>query len=117
MTSSERGGVSGAMGSMVERGKIQEERLGEWLYNRNMQVFQRWNTDVALCTLDVFIRNPIDIGQLWSISEHVNLGRTACCAAGIDDLIVMVAQAGRPEDLRDIDEPRHILQLTGREGS
>lgn len=88
----------------------------DWFQNRNTLVFQLWNPDDAFCTVDVFIRNPIDFGQLWSNSEHVDLGRTACRIAGIDDLIAMKAQAGRPEDLRDIEELRRILRLSGREG-
>lgn len=89
----------------------------DWFQNRNMLVFQLWDPDDAFCSVDVFIRNPIEFEQLWSNSEHVDIGRTACRIAGIDDLIAMKAQAGRPQDLRDIEELRHILRLNGREGA
>jgi hypothetical protein len=89
----------------------------DWFQNRDMLVFQLWDPDDAFCTVDVFIRNPIDFEQLWSNSERVELGRTACRIAGIRDLIALKEQAGRPQDQRDIEELRHILRLSGREGS
>ena len=69
----------------------------DWFQNRNMLVFQLWDPEDAFCTVDVFIRNPIDFEQLWANSEHVELGRTACRIAGIHDLIAMKEQAGRPQ--------------------
>lgn len=92
----------------------------DWFHNRSRPVFQLWDPDDAFCTVDVFIRNPIDFGQLWSNSEHVDLGRTACRIAGIAgiaDLFAMKAQAALPQDLRDIEELRHLLRLSGQEGA
>jgi hypothetical protein len=39
----------------------------------------------AFCTVDVFIRNPIDFEQLWSNSERVEFGRTTCRIVAIHD--------------------------------
>ena len=59
------------------------------------------------------------IGGICRVGRQalVELGRTACRIAGIHDLIAMKQQAGRPQDLRDIDELRRILALSGLEDS
>jgi len=48
---------------------------------------------------------------LWQRAVSTNLGQTDCRIASIEDLIAMKTQAGRPQDLRDIDELRRIQQL------
>lgn len=89
----------------------------DWFHNRNMLVFQLWHPTDPFCTVDVFIRNPIDFDSLWQRSELVELGSTPCRIAGIEDLIAMKNDAGRPQDLRDIEELRHILRLKQQESS
>ena len=87
------------------------EKRRDWAENRNMMVFQVWHPTDPFCTVDVFIRNPIDFEDLWQRSISANLGRTDCRIAGIEDLIAMKTKAGRPQDLRDIEELRRIQQL------
>lgn len=87
-----------------------DKRL-DWAEHRNMLVFQAGHPDDPFCTVDVFIRNPIDFDDLWKRAVCANLGSTECRIAGIDDLIAMKTMAGRPQDLRDIQELRRIQQL------
>lgn len=87
------------------------EKRRDWAENRNMMVFQVWHPTDPFCTVDVFIRNPIDFEDLWQRSISANLGRTDCRIAGIEDLIAMKTQAGRPQDLRDIEELRRIQKF------
>lgn len=87
------------------------DKRREWAESRNMMVFQVWHPSDPFCTVDVFIRNPIDFEDLWQRSITASLGRTDCRIASIEDLIAMKTGAGRPQDLRDIDELRRIQQL------
>lgn len=87
------------------------EKRRDWFENRNMLVFQVVDPADPFCSVDVFIRNPIAFDQLWQRSLRASLGATACRIASIDDLIAMKAEAGRPQDLRDIEELRSIQQL------
>ncbi len=89
------------------------EKRRDWADSRNMLVFQVWHPSDPFCTVDVFIRNPIDFEALWQRSNMASLGRTDCRIASIEDLIAMKSQAGRPQDLRDIDELRRIQKLQG----
>lgn len=90
------------------------EKRRDWVENRNMLVFQVWHPSDPFLTVDVFIRNPIDFEGLWQRSSTSSLGQTDCRIASIEDLIAMKTQAGRPQDLRDIDELRRIQKLQGR---
>lgn len=83
----------------------------DWVQNRNMLVFQIWHPDDPLCSVDVFVRNPIAFDVLWEHSVQAMLGATTCRIVGVEDLIAMKAEAGRPQDLRDIEELRRILEL------
>ncbi|MEO6065015.1 MAG: nucleotidyl transferase AbiEii/AbiGii toxin family protein [Lysobacterales bacterium] len=86
-------------------------KRNDWFENRNMLVFQLWHPRDAFCTVDIFMRNPVDFEELWQRAETADLGRTACRIASIDHLIVMKTQAGRPQDFRDIEELQRILRL------
>lgn len=94
-----------------------EGKRNEWFQQRNMLVFQLWHPTDAFCTVDIFIRNPIAFDLLWQRSERADLGRTTCRIASIEDLIAMKTQAGRPQDLRDIEALRHILRLRQEDGT
>lgn len=83
----------------------------DWFENRNMLVFQLRHPDDPACSVDLFIRNPIDFDGLWARSDRAHLGSTPCRFAGIEDLIDMKSLAGRPQDLRDIDELRRLQNL------
>lgn len=93
------------------------EKRRDWAETRNMLVFQVWHPSDPFCTVDVFIRNPIAFEDLWRRAITANLGQTDCRITSIDDLIAMKIQAGRPQDLRDIDELRRIQTLQGESWS
>jgi hypothetical protein len=76
-----------------------------------MIVFQVWHPEDPTCTVDLFIRNPIAFDALWLRSSRANLGTTLCRFAGIEDLIAMKTESGRPQDLRDIEELRRLQRF------
>ena len=90
---------------------IDAEKRRDWFENRNMVVFQLVHPKQPFLSVDVFIRNPIDFDALWKRAMVVQLGATPCRIVGLDDLIAMKAAAGRPVDLRDIDELRRLALL------
>ena len=87
------------------------DKRRDWIENRNMLVFQIWHPEDPMCSVDVFVRSPIDFDALWLRAPRAHLGSTACRIASIEDLITMKQQAGRPQDLRDIEELLRIQHL------
>lgn len=78
-------------------------RRDEWFTLRNMLVFQMIDLEDPFCSVDIFIRNPIDFDQAWARAMVEPMGEARIRVAAIDDLIVMKRLAGRPVDLGDIE--------------
>ena len=54
--------------------------------------------------VDLFVRSPIDFELLWSRAAVMSLEATTVRVAHIDDLITLKRQAGRPQDLLDVEQ-------------
>lgn len=76
-----------------------------------MPPIQVWHPEDPACTIDLFIRDPIDSDGLWDRTCRANSGNAPCPFAGIDDLIAMKTLAARPLDLRDTEGLRRLQQL------
>lgn len=96
---------------------VDAEKRRDWYENRNMLVFQMVHPHQPFLSVDVFIRNPIDFDEMWQRATVVQLGPTPCRIVGIDDLIAMKSAAGRPVDLRDIEELRRLAELQKGKGA
>lgn len=96
---------------------VDAEKRRDWFENRNMLVFQMVHPRQPFLSVDVFIRNPIDFDALWQRAMVVQLGSTPCRIVGIDDLIAMKSAAGRPVDLRDVEELTRLAQLHKEQGA
>lgn len=74
----------------------------DWFEHRNMLVFQLIDPKDPFCSVDVFIRNPIDFVAAWSRGVVEPVGDSVVRFVAIPDLVAMKQLAGRPDDLRDI---------------
>jgi len=75
----------------------------QWFRDKAMRVFALWDPTNPMRQVDLFIRNPIDFGLLWTHAEIMDVGVTSVRVAAIADLIEMKRIAGRPQDLADIE--------------
>jgi hypothetical protein len=53
--------------------------------------------------VDLFAENPVPFDELWDRAVIVNLGPLSARIASIDDLLTMKREAGRPQDVADIE--------------
>ncbi len=83
-----------------------------WVEEKGMRVFSLVDRDNPMRAVDLFVRSPIDFEQLWSQAPVMMLQSTTVRVAHIDDLITLKRQAGRPQDLIDIEQ----LELIKRRG-
>jgi len=79
-----------------------------WIKEKNMEVFSMWSRKDPMLIIDLFVKDPIPFEDLWSRSSVVSVGSVSVRIAAIADLISMKRQAGRPQDLLDIEELRKI---------
>lgn len=75
-----------------------------WVEEKGMRVFSLVDRDNPMRAVDLFVRSPIDFEQLWSQAPVMMLQSTTVRVAHIDDLITLKRQAGRPQDLIDIEQ-------------
>ncbi len=62
--------------------------------------------------VDLFTENPMEFEGLWERSELLDLGGVSARVASIPDLIRRKERTGRPQDLEDIEAPRHIQEAS-----
>lgn len=75
----------------------------EWIRDKGMMVFQLYSDQVRT-TVDIFVRYPVDFDALWADGTRIDLPDSSLRIASIDHLIQMKRQAGRPQDLIDIEK-------------
>lgn len=81
-----------------------------WIEEKNMEVFQLHH-DTRRVTLDILASVPIGFDELWAEAVDVRLERTTVKVASIDHLIRMKREAGRPQDLSDVEALETIERL------
>lgn len=90
-----------------------DPRLREdWITRRNMQVFQLWDPTNIERSVDLFVREPIDVSQMLAEAVVMDLDGVPIPVASIRHLIRLKQAAGRPQDLDDIQALREIAQET-----
>lgn len=85
-----------------------------WIRDKGMRVFSFWHAENPMTVVDLFVEHPIPFEALWARSVEVDLGEVRTRIASIEDLIRLKEQAGRPQDLSDIERLRAIQRRKGR---
>lgn len=75
----------------------------DWVQNRNMIVFSLWHPESPTFKIDLFVTEPFDFETVYARSKRVNLGHTQATVVALEDLIALKRDAGRPQDLADIE--------------
>lgn len=80
-----------------------EPRMREsWIREKNMIVFSLWLPDGPVFKVDLFVSEPFDFEATYRRAVQVDLGRTTARVVALEDLIALKREAGRPQDLADL---------------
>jgi hypothetical protein len=74
-----------------------------WIRDKNLIVFSLWHPDRPGFQIDVFASEPFDFQQIYERALRVPLERTDATVISARDLIALKRQAGRSQDLADIE--------------
>ena len=86
-----------------------------WIRDKGMVVFEMYN-DKMHQSIDIFTDYPLDFESLWKDAVAVDLPGASPRIASIDHLILMKRQAGRLQDVADIDMLEKIkVIIAGRD--
>ncbi len=86
-----------------------------WIRDKGMMVFQMYS-DKVRATIDIFVQYPLDFDALWNEGTKIELTGTSLRIASIEHLIAMKRNAGRPQDLIDIEKLEILQQYANERG-
>jgi hypothetical protein len=81
-----------------------------WVREKGMMVFQLFS-ETSRVTVDIFAQYPIAFDALYADSTIVSLPGAALRIASIAHLMQMKREAGRPQDMLDVEKLEMIQQL------
>jgi len=85
-----------------------------WNEERNMEAFSLRSDRFPMVPVDLLVNEPFDFDGAWKASAHADLGAgVSVPIAGLETLIAMKEEVGRPQDLEDARHLRAILELSG----
>jgi hypothetical protein len=74
-----------------------------WIRDKNVRVFSLWGPTTGDPEIDLFVREPFDFDAVFARAEQLPLRHTFVPVLCRADLIELKRQAGRPQDLADIE--------------
>lgn len=74
-----------------------------WIRDKNMIVFSLWQRDRPVFKVDLFVSEPFDFEAVYGRAVLVDLGSTEATVVALEDLIALKREAGRPQDLADLE--------------
>jgi predicted nucleotidyltransferase len=86
------------------------EKRRLWAEEKGMTVFSFWHPEVATLEVDVFVQEPFDFGAVYARAVMVELDDTQVKVIGLDDLIALKKQAGRHQDLADVEALQILVE-------
>lgn len=73
-----------------------------WMRDKGLVVFSLWSPAHATLEIDLFVAEPFDFDTVYSRAVRVPLERTEATLIGLEDLIALKKQVGRPRDAEDV---------------
>ncbi len=87
------------------------EKREDWIRNKHMKAFNLVNPSWAISEIDVLIDLPISHGEVLEHSSTFVLDGVAVRTVSIEHLIKMKEEAGRAQDLADVNHLKRIRKI------
>jgi hypothetical protein len=82
---------------------VEEKNRKTWQEEKGMRVFSLHSPDHPETEVDLFLEPPLDFGKAWAGASRMEVAPGVVAVfLGLDDLIAVKRDAGRPEDLVDV---------------
>ena len=85
----------------------------KWFREKQMRAFSLVDPANPMRVVDLLLKPEVPFGDLLARSQEVTLHTTKIRIASINDLIALKRQAGRPQDLADIEQLEAIRRRKG----
>jgi hypothetical protein len=95
----------------VDPGQFADERTRQmWREEKNMIVFQMRNPARESTRLDIFVQEPFPFEREFAQAKWENVAGIPSPVLGLEQLLRMKRESGRPQDLADIDQLQLIME-------
>jgi predicted nucleotidyltransferase len=82
----------------------------QWVREKHMRAFSLIDPSNPMRVVDLLLEQAVPFEELWAHSQEVSIQGTRIRIASIEHLIKLKRQAGRPQDLTDIEQLEIIRQ-------
>ncbi len=91
-------------------------RRAEWVREKGLTVFSLYSPLHPATEIDLFVESPVDFNAAYSNAVRMEIAPHVSAAfIGLSDLIHLKKQAGRPQDLFDIERLQALRREPERE--
>ena len=87
-----------------------EEKRNSWIQRKGMKAFNFYSEKLAIGEIDLVIDSPIPYQELKNREIMVEIQKEQVPTVSIHDLIKLKLQAGRKQDLADVEHLRMVLE-------
>lgn len=81
-----------------------------WVEDKGLTVFSMWSSKRPTLEVDIFVEEPFDFDGAYQRGVRVLLDGTEAMVVSLEDLLSLKEQAGRPQDIADVEALRSIAQ-------
>ena len=82
-------------------------RRQSWINEKQLRVFSLYSPDHPATEIDLFVESPFDFDEVYTRARWMDVAPGVSASfVGLDDLIVLKTDAGRPQDLEDVRQLR-----------
>jgi hypothetical protein len=92
----------------------QHEARESWLREKGLTVFSLWSPSRPTLEIDLFVTEPFDFEAVYARAVRVRLEKIEATVVGLDDLIALKRQVGRPRDQEDVTALEALKEDAGR---
>ncbi|HUL21198.1 MAG TPA: nucleotidyl transferase AbiEii/AbiGii toxin family protein [Thermodesulfobacteriota bacterium] len=87
-----------------------ETKRNSWVHEKGMKALNFYSETLPIGEIDIVIDSPISYQELRSGAIRVELGDERVPIVSIQDLIELKLQAGRKQDLADVEHLRMVME-------
>jgi predicted nucleotidyltransferase len=87
-----------------------EKKRNSWIQEKNMKAFTFYNEDQPIGEVDLVIESPIPYADLRARAINIKLEGQDIAVVSIRDLIELKLDAGRKQDISDVENLKTILE-------
>ena len=95
---------------------VERDNRTRWVREKGLTVFSLFSPEHQATEVDLFVECPLDFDKAYAAAVRMELAPGLVASfVGYEDLVFLKGQAGRPQDVEDIERLKALRQGAGDE--